>query len=127
MYTLAIRIAYKYSLKKTNHQNVNVHHNSNKGRYHVITGAVVFGTFLLCWLPYCCIAVVTTFRDNPTTLYIRGYTHISGLLNSALNWMIYGFRNNNFRKAFKLIINCSTTRDTRRTFINAISVNSTRI
>ncbi|XP_045211490.1 octopamine receptor-like [Mercenaria mercenaria] len=78
----------------------------DKDVYQLVTMVIVLGVFALCWLPYVIVAIVVTFYETPYTQYIRRCTLIPGLLNSAVNWLIYGYRNSDFRKAFKTCFKC---------------------
>lgn len=102
LYTIVIKIAVKKACER-NHIKGGIRHTAkvDKDVYHMVTMVIVLGVFALCWLPYVCAAVVVTFYETPYTQYIRRCTLIPGLLNSAVNWLIYGYRNMDFRKAFK--------------------------
>lgn len=67
---------------------------------------LVLGMFVLCWLPYGVIVILQMFilRDNKTMLEAKAYSSLLAFLNSAINWIIYGLKNRNIRKAFKKIL-----------------------
>ncbi|XP_045194333.2 dopamine receptor 2-like [Mercenaria mercenaria] len=67
----------------------------------------VYVAFAICWSPY----VVTTFLIETTNekqkyLIVRQYTAILGLMNSAMNWIIYGLSNMKLRDSFKNVLFC---------------------
>ncbi|XP_060583658.1 lysophosphatidic acid receptor 3-like [Ruditapes philippinarum] len=85
---------------------LSIHRRNHSDIHNVITMVIVLGTFMVCWLPYMSLSVAVTFWDTPTLQYVKRFTFTPGLLNSAFNWMIYGYRNKEFRKAFKSVLNC---------------------
>jgi len=40
-----------------------------------------------------------------------------GMVNSCLNWMLYGLTNNKFRKAFKLVLCCKHQQETNNSVV----------
>ena len=111
MYTVVIRKALKKAHAKTNLKGgFTVHAKIDKDLNHLLTMAIVLGLFIVCWLPYICMAVVVTFHETPTTQFIRRCTLVPGLFNSAINWLIYGYRNQDFRNAFKSFLTCQCLR-----------------
>lgn len=67
---------------------------------------VIFGVFAVCWAPYLIISLVLVFTMNPTIRCVRLWCICSGVVNSAVNWLIYGLANRSFRDAFKDVIYC---------------------
>jgi uncharacterized membrane protein len=67
---------------------------------------LVLGVFVLCWLPYGVIVVLELFipRENKTIIQAKAYSSLLAFLNSSVNWIIYGLKNKNIRKAFKQIL-----------------------
>lgn len=65
---------------------------------------LVLGVFVLCWLPYGVAVTVDYIAPlgpiGKTAKFIGG---MLALLNSALNWIIFGVKNKNIRKSFKII------------------------
>lgn len=132
MYALAIRITFKVARRTPNIEcGLMVHAKTKKDLYQLITMTIVFGTFLICWLPYMCAAMITTFKETPLTQRFRRYSLVSGLLNSSVNWIIYGYRNQIFRSSFKSLLLCrSAGGELRRSYItselNTISLDEHR-
>ena len=65
---------------------------------------IVVGVFYLCWIPFMIAVVLSAFfKDLVTPVVVLV---ISALIysNSALNPVLYGFLNRNFRAAFKRLL-----------------------
>ena len=108
-YLIVVRLAMIKSRPKRNNMDenaLNIHRKSHVDIHNVMTMVIVLGTFMVCWLPYMSLSVAVTFWDTPHLQYVKRFTFVPGLLNSALNWMIYGYRNKQFRKAFKTVLAC---------------------
>ncbi|CAH1786638.1 unnamed protein product [Owenia fusiformis] len=68
------------------------------------TTFIVFGCFIASWGPFLISLHAQMYFDmmtNPTWESAREYSTFLGLLNSAINPMIYAFRHKNFKMAFK--------------------------
>ena len=75
------------------------------------TLALVYGAFVVCWLPLCILniiiglkkdIIIDTYRANPelfSTIY-----DVLPMLSSAINPIIYNFSNRQFRMAFKVVM-----------------------
>lgn len=105
LYITVIKIALRRAFQRT-HITAGLRHTANidKDVHQLLTMVIVLGMFALCWFPYVCVAVVVTFYETPSLQFIRRCTLIPGLLNSAVNWLIYGYRNKDFSQAFKSIL-----------------------
>ncbi|XP_055955098.1 melatonin receptor type 1B-B-like [Patella vulgata] len=78
----------------------------NNSRKSVKLYFIVFSMFLICWLPSALCSVLSLFRSDEMPLP-QWFIHISvcvGLLNTSLNFLVYGWQNKDFRKAYKKII-----------------------
>jgi hypothetical protein len=108
-YTVVMRVAVKKACDRM-HVKGGIRHTAkvDKDVHQMLTMVIVFGAFALCWLPYICASVLVTFHETAYTQYIRRCTLIPGLVNSAVNWLIYGYRNKDFRVAFKSLITCKS-------------------
>lgn len=78
------------------------------------TLGIVIGAFLLCWLPFFTLNVISPLctgqcKSLSSTLHVIYWL---GYVNSALNPFIYAFTNSSFKVAFSKIICC--LRNTRR-------------
>ena len=64
---------------------------------------LVLGVFALCWGPYCIIsAIKPLFPSLENILFVaQNYASLFALLNSGLNWIIFGLKNRKIRAAFK--------------------------
>lgn len=69
---------------------------------------IVFGVFALCWFPYIVVSIVLVFKNTPTIRCARQWCTCLGVINSALNWIIYGLANESFRNAFVAILKRKT-------------------
>lgn len=68
-----------------------------------VTLGIIMGTFLFCWVPFFCLNVIKAFCEDciPSSVF-RAFTWL-GYANSALNPIIYGIHNSEFRNAFNRI------------------------
>lgn len=68
-----------------------------------VTLGIIMGTFLFCWVPFFCLNVIKAFCVDciPGSVF-RAFTWL-GYANSALNPIIYGIHNTEFRNAFNRI------------------------
>lgn len=68
------------------------------------SSGIVVGVFYLCWIPFMIAVVLSAFfKDLVTPVVVLV---ISALIysNSAMNPVLYGFLNRNFRAAFKRLL-----------------------
>ncbi|XP_053392816.1 lysophosphatidic acid receptor 3-like [Mercenaria mercenaria] len=108
-YMIVVRIAVKKARRRNyigGNKHFNIHAKAKTDLQHMVTMVIVLGTFVLCWLPYVTLIFMVTFWDTPNFQFVKRCTLIIGLLNSAMNWLIYGYRNKEFRKAFKSTLKC---------------------
>ena len=75
------------------------------------TLAIVYGAFVVCWLPLCILNIIIglkkeiiigTYKANPE-IFSMTYD-ILPMLSSAINPIIYNFSNRQFRTAFKTVM-----------------------
>ena len=67
---------------------------------------IVFGLFVICWAPYVVIVITSTFYHSTNLERARNWATLLGLLNSTMDWVVYGLINRRFRKAFTCILTC---------------------
>lgn len=91
---------------------------TKKNLHQSITMAIVLGTFLICWLPYATLSVIVTFCDTPYMQFVKRCALIPGFSNSAINWIIYGYRNAEFRKAFQTTLGCISLKKSRHSSVS---------
>lgn len=71
----------------------------------------VYVVFALCWSPYIVTTILTeTSSDKQRYANVRPYTVMPGLMNSAMNWIIYGLSNKKLRESFKNVLLCRSQR-----------------
>ena len=106
LYIIVVRIALKRVTARRLRGEMNIHHKSEKDLQKLITMVIVMGVFAVCWFPYVAMIVTMTFHDTPLIRFIRKCCIIPGMINSSINWLIYGFRNRDFKSAFKALLKC---------------------
>lgn len=74
---------------------------------HTRNMLIVTGLFVIFWGPFCIFSLIPL--ESPTLLLVKEFLASFGLLNSCLNWIVYGVRCDKFRTAFRSIINCRCT------------------
>lgn len=66
------------------------------------------GCFSICWLPYFIVACAQIFKIHNITPLLYKATFSLAMTNSALNPVIYAWKNSNFRKAFLRLLHCKS-------------------
>lgn len=69
-----------------------------------ITLGIIMGTFLFCWVPFFCINILQAFCNDCVPSWAFKFFTWLGYTNSALNPIIYGVHNSEFRNAFNRIL-----------------------
>ena len=71
------------------------------------TIALVYGTFVICWSPVCCMSLIYSytpvFVGNTSNMYII-FIDVLPILNSTLNPFIYAFSNKQYKSAFGKVL-----------------------
>ena len=69
---------------------------------------LVLGVFAICWGPYCIAIVFEALFLEPSDTFevVKKFLSCFGVLNSGLNWIIFGLKNTTYRNAFKYILCC---------------------
>lgn len=69
---------------------------------------LVLGVFAICWGPYCLTILFETIFLEPSDSMelVEKFLACFGILNSGLNWIIFGLKNSSYRKAFKYLLCC---------------------
>ncbi|CAG7785239.1 unnamed protein product [Allacma fusca] len=70
---------------------------------------VVVGVFAVCWLPIQIVLLLKSihvYNINDVTVAIQITSHVLGYMNSCVNPILYAFLSENFRKAFRKVIQC---------------------
>ncbi|XP_037725609.1 histamine H2 receptor [Drosophila subpulchrella] len=70
----------------------------------------IMGCFTLCWLPYFCVAIAQLFSICQSSSMIYKTTFSLAIANSALNPIIYSWKNSGFRRAYAQTLCCRTAR-----------------
>ncbi|XP_037824928.1 octopamine receptor beta-3R isoform X1 [Lucilia sericata] len=68
----------------------------------------IMGCFSICWLPYFIVACSQIFKIYNITPLLYKATFSLAMTNSALNPVIYAWKNSNFRKAFLRLLHCKS-------------------
>lgn len=70
---------------------------------------LILGCFTICWLPYFVVACSQIFQiteNSSTVAYMAAFT--LAMSNSAMNPLIYAWKNSNFRQAFTNLLKCKS-------------------
>lgn len=70
---------------------------------------VVVGVFAVCWLPIQTVLLLKSlhlYEITDLTVAIQITAHVLGYTNSCVNPILYAFLSDNFRKAFRKVIQC---------------------
>ncbi|NXF91030.1 HRH1 protein, partial [Eubucco bourcierii] len=65
---------------------------------------VIMAAFMLCWIPYFVLFMVTAFHGHEQFPALHTFTVWLGYVNSTLNPFLYPLCNHNFKKTFKKIL-----------------------
>uniref|UniRef100_A0A8C2XCY3 Histamine H2 receptor n=1 Tax=Cyclopterus lumpus TaxID=8103 RepID=A0A8C2XCY3_CYCLU len=73
-----------------------------------VTLAAVIGAFVVCWLPYFILFTVLGLNEHPDPSTVPEYPIVLwlGYTNSALNPILYGALNRDFRSAYTHLLRC---------------------
>ncbi|KAM6952414.1 histamine receptor H2a [Lycodopsis pacificus] len=73
-----------------------------------VTLAAVIGAFVVCWLPYFILFTVLGLKEQPDPSTVPEYSIVLwlGYTNSALNPILYGALNRDFRLAYTHLLRC---------------------
>lgn len=73
-----------------------------------VTLAAVIGAFVVCWLPYFIMFTVLGLKEHPDPNTVPAYPIVMwlGYANSALNPILYGALNRDFRSAYSHLLRC---------------------
>ncbi|KAM4555818.1 histamine receptor H2a isoform 1-T2 [Odontesthes bonariensis] len=74
-----------------------------------VTLAVVIGAFVVCWLPYFILFTMLGLKEHPDPSLVPEFSFVLwlGYANSALNPILYGALNRDFRSAYTKLLRCS--------------------
>lgn len=71
---------------------------------------IVSAAFVICWGPFSVLTVLGLFYQWETYSIFLKWSYFLGVMNSGINWMIYGFKNPKFRRAIIAVVKCKVTR-----------------
>ncbi|KAM7417648.1 hypothetical protein PAMA_017335 [Pampus argenteus] len=73
-----------------------------------VTLAAVIGAFVVCWLPYFLLFTVLGLKEHPDPNTVPQFPIVLwlGYANSALNPILYGALNRDFRSAYAYLLRC---------------------
>ncbi|XP_023221230.1 substance-P receptor-like isoform X2 [Centruroides sculpturatus] len=115
-YSLIVRRLWMSELPgERSTSNINIQHRAKKKVIKMV--CVVLAVFVLCWMPLQIIVLYSQFghKDAPLPEWFLNFNYFATFAaysNSALNPIIYGGFNNNFRQAFLKLLKCSYRRRT---------------
>lgn len=69
----------------------------------------IMGCFTICWLPYFCVAIAQLFSVCRSNSIIYKSAFSLAMANSALNPIIYSWKNAGFRRAFAQTLCCKSS------------------
>ena len=81
------------------------HRRMKKDLRHTRSMLIITGLFIAFWGPFCVVSLVPD--PSNTVLLVRNWLSSLGVINSCINWMVYGVRCKKFRAAFISILKCS--------------------
>uniref|UniRef100_A0A8C9X348 Histamine H2 receptor n=1 Tax=Sander lucioperca TaxID=283035 RepID=A0A8C9X348_SANLU len=83
-----------------------------------VTLAAVIGAFVVCWLPYFILFTVLGLKEHPDPSTVPEFPIVLwlGYANSALNPILYGALNRDFRSAYSRLLRCRCPTYTRDQF-----------
>ena len=100
-----LRIYFKVRLheKRLNRNSNKGHRISTMTRKLVVTLCLMFGTFVLCWLPFFLLITLAVILDNASQLpWVLGrIAYWSGYLNCAINPSLYCLRSSAFKDVIR--------------------------
>lgn len=103
LFTLILNIALNTKPVGYNtEQEVRRRVNKSLAKTYMLMG--VSAAFVVCWTPFCVISLFVLITDREDLKIVQTWALNLGLLNSGLNWLIYGLKNEKFRKAFRLVV-----------------------
>lgn len=73
-----------------------------------VTLAAVIGAFVVCWLPYFILFTILGLKEHRDPSSVKEYPYVLwlGYANSALNPILYGALNRDFRLAYTHLLRC---------------------
>lgn len=73
-----------------------------------VTLAALIGAFVVCWLPYFVLFTALGLKEHPDPSSVPQYSFVLwlGYANSALNPILYGALNKDFRSAYTRLLRC---------------------
>ncbi|XP_075154553.1 muscarinic Acetylcholine Receptor, C-type isoform X2 [Haematobia irritans] len=86
---------------------------------------LIMGCFSLCWLPYFIVACAQLFEIYKISAMLYKISFSLAMANSALNPVIYSWKNSNFRQAFVQIIRCKSPNCYQKTSLDCLEKSST--
>ena len=114
LYAVVMKIAVKTTQRHQIKQGRIIHGRSEKDFQKLKMMVTIFGLFIISWGPYAVVVSILLYHDTSSVRFARRCCLIPGIVNSALNWIVYGLLNKDFRTAFKEIIKCK-----RQSFVSS--------
>ena len=80
-------------------------HAARRGRKTVLM-LVVFCVFAVSWFPFILLTIILSFKYSRTIRCLKDWFLYLAIINSGINWIIYGVLNPKMRSAFRQIVCC---------------------
>ena len=110
LYAQVLRQACR-QLRRVTQQVERFHNHDSRLRQEVARSKVmwvILGVFIMCWLPFTLLSPLPFFIDNSAIIQAREVALSFGILNSALNCIIYGLRSREFQTGVRLMMENTT-------------------
>ena len=130
LFIKVVRITFKILQKRNSETEINILRISTRSIQTSFEKTklliLILGLFVLFWFPYGVVVVLDGLvsKRNQAIEEAKVYAGLLALLNSSTNWAIYGLKNNNIRRAFKITLFRKKIGNTQQTFSKIRNINT---